>query len=165
MQTSETKCEFKIGQRVHWIGDCRRIGTVKYVGEVEGYSGDWIGVDWDNCDGKHDGSINGVRYFNAQFPKSGSFARPHNLTTGVSLLQALDLRYRTSSTQQELGICVIYLRSIILYLIYFGIVAPVFCDVIILVLTATYSVYASPFYKTAQIGDVALFFMMTTSPF
>ncbi|XP_071710578.1 tubulin-folding cofactor E [Rutidosis leptorrhynchoides] len=104
MQTSETdhQCDFKIGQRVHWTGDCRRIGTVKYIGQVEGYSGDWIGVDWDNRDGKHDGSINGVRYFNAQFPKSGSFARPHNLSTGVTLLQALDLRYRTSSTKEEL---------------------------------------------------------------
>ncbi|XP_024961088.1 tubulin-folding cofactor E [Cynara cardunculus var. scolymus] len=95
------QCEFKIGQRVHWAGDCRRIGTVKYVGEVEGYSGNWVGVEWDNRDGKHDGSVNGVRYFNAQFPKSASFARSHNLSTGVSLLQALDIRYRTSSTKEE----------------------------------------------------------------
>lgn len=95
------QCEFKIGQRVHWAGDCRRIGTVKYVGQVEGYSGNWVGVEWDNRDGKHDGSVNGVRYFNAQFPKSASFARPHNLSTGVSLLQALDIRYRTSSTKEE----------------------------------------------------------------
>ncbi|KAI3761099.1 hypothetical protein L1987_51507 [Smallanthus sonchifolius] len=96
------QCDFKIGQRVHWAGDYRRIGTVKYVGQVEGYSGIWIGVEWDNCDGKHDGSVNGVRYFNAQFPKSASFARPHNLSTGVSLLQALNIRYRTSSTKEEL---------------------------------------------------------------
>ncbi|KAK9054270.1 hypothetical protein SSX86_025348 [Deinandra increscens subsp. villosa] len=107
MQTSphlETpkQCDFKIGQRVHWVGDYRRIGTVKYVGQVEGYSGLWIGVDWDNCDGKHDGSVNGVRYFTAQFPNSASFARPHTLTTGVSLLQALNIRYRTSSTKEEL---------------------------------------------------------------
>lgn len=95
------QCEFKIGQRIHWAGDCRRIGTVKYVGQVEGYSGYWVGVEWDNRDGKHDGSVNGVRYFNAQFPKSASFARPHNLSPGVSLLQALDIRYRTSSTKEE----------------------------------------------------------------
>ncbi|KAI3767563.1 hypothetical protein L2E82_17780 [Cichorium intybus] len=95
------QCDFKIGQRVHWAGDSRRIGTVKYVGPVEGYSGDWIGIDWDNRDGKHDGSVNGVRYFTSQFPKSASFARPHNLSTGVSLLQALEIRYRTSSTKEE----------------------------------------------------------------
>lgn len=74
---------------------------MKYVGQVEGYSGNWVGVEWDNCDGKHDGSVNGVRYFNAQFPKSASFARPHNLSSGISLLQALDVRYRTSSTKEE----------------------------------------------------------------
>lgn len=97
------QCDFKINQRVHWTGDYRRIGTVKYIGQVQGYSGDWIGIDWDNRDGKHDGSVNGVRYFTAQFPNSASFARPHNLTTGVSLLQALYLRYRTDSTKEELG--------------------------------------------------------------
>ncbi|XP_076907204.1 tubulin-folding cofactor E-like [Bidens hawaiensis] len=107
MQTtpdSETpqQCDFKIGQRIHSAGDYRRIGTVKYVGPVQGYSGIWVGVDWDNCDGKHDGSVNGVRYFNAHFPKSASFARPHNLSSGVSLLQALNIRYRTTSTKEEL---------------------------------------------------------------
>ncbi|KAE9452343.1 hypothetical protein C3L33_15756, partial [Rhododendron williamsianum] len=68
--------EFRIGQRVHSAGDSRRIGTVKYVGPVEGYSGKWVGVDWDNADGgKHDGSLNGVRYFHAESEKSGSFQR------------------------------------------------------------------------------------------
>lgn len=104
MEKPTQQCEFKIGQRVHWAGDSQRIGTVKYVGPVEGYSGDWIGIDWDNRDGgKHDGSVNGVRYFIAQFPKSASFARPHNLSTGVSLLQALEIRYRTTSTKEEEG--------------------------------------------------------------
>nr|XP_043615247.1 tubulin-folding cofactor E [Erigeron canadensis] len=105
MQTSSEnpqQCDFKLGQRVHWTGDPHRIGTVKYIGPVSGYSGTWVGVDWDNRDGKHDGSVNGVRYFNAQFPNSASFARPHNLSSGVSLLQALDMRYRTSSTKEEL---------------------------------------------------------------
>ncbi|CAI9272433.1 unnamed protein product [Lactuca saligna] len=102
MEKPTQQREFKIGQRVHWAGDSQRIGTVKYVGPVEGYSGDWIGIDWDNRDGgKHDGSVNGVRYFIAQFPKSASFARPHNLSTGVSLLQALEIRYRTTSTKEE----------------------------------------------------------------
>ncbi|KAK1422181.1 hypothetical protein QVD17_25125 [Tagetes erecta] len=93
---------FKINQRVHSTGDYRRIGTVKYIGEVKNYSGIWIGVEWDNSDGKHDGSVNGVRYFTAQFPNSASFVRPHNLSSGVSLLQALNIRYRTSSTKEEL---------------------------------------------------------------
>ncbi|XP_015166877.1 tubulin-folding cofactor E isoform X2 [Solanum tuberosum] len=95
---------FLIGQRVHFVGDTRRIGTVKYVGAVEGYGGNWVGVDWDNGDGKHDGSHNGVRYFEAQGPKSASFVRPHNLTSGFPLLKALELRYHGESTKEEEGL-------------------------------------------------------------
>ena len=42
--------------------------TVKYVGEVQGHKGDWIGVEWDDpTDGKNDGSLSGVRYFSCAF--------------------------------------------------------------------------------------------------
>ncbi|XP_057502974.1 tubulin-folding cofactor E isoform X1 [Actinidia eriantha] len=95
------KSEFRIGQRVHSTGDTRRIGTVKYVGPVEGYSGNWVGVDWDNGASKHDGSVNGVRYFHAQSHNSASFVRPQNLSSGISLLQALEIRYKTTSTKEE----------------------------------------------------------------
>ncbi|KAL6983197.1 hypothetical protein U1Q18_016589 [Sarracenia purpurea var. burkii] len=99
-EKSETP-EFKIGQRVHSVGDCRRTGTVKSDGPVEGYSGKWVGVDWDNGDGKHDGSVNGVRYFHAKSDKSASFVRPQNLSIGITLLQALEIRYKTTSTKEE----------------------------------------------------------------
>ncbi|KAH0716275.1 hypothetical protein KY284_009180 [Solanum tuberosum] len=92
---------FLIGQRVHFVGDTHRIGTVKYVGAVEGYGGNWVGVDWDNGDGKHDGSHHGVRYFEAQGPKSASLVRPHNLSSGFPLLKALELRYHGESTKEE----------------------------------------------------------------
>ncbi|KAL4325721.1 hypothetical protein GQ457_11G011090 [Hibiscus cannabinus] len=93
---------FTLGQRVHSSADPRRVGTVKFVGNVEGYSGTWVGVDWDNeGDGKHDGSINGVRYFQARFQNSASFVRPQNLSPGISLLEALKLRYQSQSTKQE----------------------------------------------------------------
>ncbi|KAK6257866.1 hypothetical protein QUC31_001325 [Theobroma cacao] len=95
---------FTLGQRVHSSTDPRRVGTVKYVGNVEGYSGTWVGVDWDNGgDGKHDGSINGVRYFQARSQKSGSFVRVQNLSPGISLLQALNLRYKSHSTKEDEG--------------------------------------------------------------
>ncbi|KAL9672728.1 hypothetical protein QQ045_028980 [Rhodiola kirilowii] len=92
---------FRIGQRVHFVNDTRRIGTVKYVGPVEGYSGVWVGVDWDNGQGKHDGSVNGVTYFLANSQNSASFVRPHNLSAGISVLDALELRYRGISTKEE----------------------------------------------------------------
>ncbi|KAL5157884.1 Tubulin-folding cofactor E [Glycine soja] len=79
---------------IHASGDSRRIGTVKYVGPVEGYSDTWVGVDWDNGEAKHDGSINGVRYFHAKSERSGSFVRAHNLNQGISLLEALESRYK-----------------------------------------------------------------------
>ncbi|QCD77265.1 kinesin family member 1/13/14 [Vigna unguiculata] len=102
MQDSlEPRHEFWVGERVHALGDPRRIGTVKYVGPVEGYSDTWVGVDWDNGEGKHDGSMNGVRYFHAKSERSGSFVRPHNLNQGISLLEALESRYKSDSTKDE----------------------------------------------------------------
>ncbi|KAJ8435558.1 hypothetical protein Cgig2_015413 [Carnegiea gigantea] len=98
---NESDSTFTIGQRVHSVGDSRRIGTVKYVGPIQGYSGDWVGVDWDNGDGKNDGSVNGVRYFQAKSDNSASFVRPKNLAAGITLLEALVLRYRGESTNEE----------------------------------------------------------------
>lgn len=38
--------------------------TALYVGPVNGTKGDWLGVEWDDPNrGKHDGSHDGVRYF------------------------------------------------------------------------------------------------------
>ncbi|XAR59329.1 hypothetical protein NMG60_11015126 [Bertholletia excelsa] len=93
--------DFRIGQRVHSAGDCRRIGTVEYVGPVQGHSGNWVGVDWDNSGGKHDGCVSGVRYFHAKSDKSASFVRPQNLSPGITVLQALEVRYKSSSTKEE----------------------------------------------------------------
>ncbi|KAG5116299.1 hypothetical protein JHK84_042412 [Glycine max] len=73
----------------------------EYVGPVEGYSDTWVGVDWDNGEGKHDGSINGVQYFHAKSERSGSFVRAHNLNQGISLLEALESRYKSESTKDE----------------------------------------------------------------
>jgi hypothetical protein len=39
-------------------------GTVRFVGEVSGSKGTWLGVEWDDQKrGKHDGTKDGVRYF------------------------------------------------------------------------------------------------------
>lgn len=93
---------FEIGQRVHSLNDPRRVGTVKYLGGVEGYSGTWIGVDWDqDGDGKHDGTFNGVFYFDGRSQTSASFVRSEKLSRGITLLQALELRYQTTSTKDE----------------------------------------------------------------
>ncbi|EHA8589737.1 Tubulin-folding cofactor E [Cocos nucifera] len=92
---------FWVGQRVHAMGNPRRTGTVRYVGAVEGHAGAWVGVDWDDGEGKHDGSVNGVRYFAAAGERSASFVRPKNLSAGISFIEALHLRYRGDSTKEE----------------------------------------------------------------
>ena len=42
---TELSPEFQVGQQVHSASDPRRIGTVKYVGPIEGHAGEWVGVD------------------------------------------------------------------------------------------------------------------------
>ncbi|OEL16397.1 Tubulin-folding cofactor E [Dichanthelium oligosanthes] len=93
---------FRLGQRVHAAGDPRRVGTVRYLGPVEGHAGDWVGVDWDDgAGGRHDGSVAGRRYFVAAGERSASFARPAALSKGISLPDALRLRYRVEDFTQE----------------------------------------------------------------
>ncbi|KAJ6826854.1 tubulin-folding cofactor E [Iris pallida] len=98
----EEESGFRLGQRVHAAGNPRRIGTVRYVGQVEGYSGLWVGVEWDDGEGKHDGSVNGVRYFFVSVSdRSASFVRPKSLSSGIPLSDALHLRYHADSTKEE----------------------------------------------------------------
>lgn len=105
--------EFGVGQRVCMInaGKGPQIGTVKYVGPVQGHEGTWVGVEWDSAEGRHDGTVNGVRYFETKLANSGSLVRPRNLSPGVTLLEALSLRYKTAAAPEQQG------ASILLHLI------------------------------------------------
>ena len=49
------------GQRLSFSGD---LCTVRYIGPVSKTNGDWLGVEWDDANrGKHNGSHDGVKYF------------------------------------------------------------------------------------------------------
>ncbi|KAG7928941.1 hypothetical protein KL925_001122 [Ogataea polymorpha] len=50
-------------------------GTIKYIGPTQFQPGEWIGVELDQPAGKNDGSVAGVRYFQAR-DKHGVFVRP-----------------------------------------------------------------------------------------
>lgn len=66
IQTSDSS-EVKpvINDRIECNG---QFGSVKYIGPVDGYSGTWLGIDWDDPDrGKHNGSVNGKQYFEARY--------------------------------------------------------------------------------------------------
>ncbi|CAI4216722.1 unnamed protein product [Parascedosporium putredinis] len=66
----------RVGQRVSYDG---AVCTVRYVGDVAGTSGVWLGVEWDDpTRGKHDGSHKGTKYFKclSNSPTAASFVRP-----------------------------------------------------------------------------------------
>ncbi|KAF5279447.1 hypothetical protein FQA39_LY05557 [Lamprigera yunnana] len=83
-----------IGDRV----DCGGyLGVVKYVGLIEGYHNTWIGIDWDDHNrGKHNGTVQGIRYFVASAEQSGSFVRPDKVQLGRSIVSAITSRYGQS---------------------------------------------------------------------
>ncbi|EGN95650.1 hypothetical protein SERLA73DRAFT_60351 [Serpula lacrymans var. lacrymans S7.3] len=71
------------------------IGTIKYVGHVDGTQGLWLGVDWDDpCRGRHDGVKDGKQYFSCRVKNAGSFIRPSSsVCYGYSFLRALTTKY------------------------------------------------------------------------
>ena len=84
-----------IGARVQ-VGDCK--ATVKYVGEVQDQTGNWIGLEWDDpARGKNDGSTGGSRYFSCRQDGAGSFMRYEKFASqavlGRDILSSLQDRY------------------------------------------------------------------------
>mmetsp|Transcript_37434 Transcript_37434/g.98171 ORF Transcript_37434/g.98171 Transcript_37434/m.98171 type:complete len:236 (-) Transcript_37434:93-800(-) len=55
-------------------------GTVRFVGQTKfgDTSAMWVGVELDTADGKNDGSVEGVRYFDCA-PSHGLFVRPNQV--------------------------------------------------------------------------------------
>ena len=83
-----------VGERL--LVDGGEPATVRYVGDVAGTQGTWAGVEFDRAGrGKHDGAHGGVRYFQcAAEGQNASFVRPAKLQRGVSILEALNIKYR-----------------------------------------------------------------------
>lgn len=91
----ESFVKFPISSRIRVNNNT---GTVKYVGEVNGYDGIWIGVEWDDPSrGKHNGTVNGQRYFQTGHPTSGSFVRVSKVSPSESLEEAARERYLNNS--------------------------------------------------------------------
>lgn len=89
---------FEINDRVR-VG--RHKATVRYVGPVNGQTGTWVGLEWDDASrGKHDGSVSGIQYFRCQHGQTaGSFVRAEKVQRGVGLLEALRLRYTNQQAE------------------------------------------------------------------
>ncbi|KAH8413645.1 hypothetical protein KR222_002538 [Zaprionus bogoriensis] len=94
---------YPLGTRIK-IGN--NYGTVKYVGEVCGHAGTWLGIEWDDgLRGKHNGAIDGKRYFQTQSPTAGSFIRPGKLGPCATLeTEAREryLNYKSSNVDESL---------------------------------------------------------------
>ncbi|PTB64449.1 RNI-like protein [Trichoderma citrinoviride] len=93
-----------IGQRISYDGAAC---TVRYIGGVEGTTGTWLGVEWDDAArGKHDGSHKGTRYFTclSKSPTAASFVRPTRpADPPQSFLSALHERYVADAPGQVQG--------------------------------------------------------------
>lgn len=69
-------------------------GTVKYIGDVQGYKGTWYGVEWDNIKrGKHDGSLDGIQYFKTTRQGAGSFIRHNKVSPMRTCAEAIQKYY------------------------------------------------------------------------
>uniref|UniRef100_A0A1I7ZAT0 Tubulin-specific chaperone E n=1 Tax=Steinernema glaseri TaxID=37863 RepID=A0A1I7ZAT0_9BILA len=83
----------------------RAVGEVRYIGSVDGYAGEWVGVDWLNgTRGKHDGTVKGRKYFNTRLPTSGSLVRASKLEKGNDLLSEITRKYAECSGEIDLKI-------------------------------------------------------------
>jgi tubulin-folding cofactor B len=63
--------------------------VVKFVGETGFKPGFWVGVEYDEPVGKHDGEVEGERYFQCR-PKHGAFVRPENVECGDEFVEVED---------------------------------------------------------------------------
>lgn len=105
--------EYKIGDRVSYTTKfgTSEICTIRYIGEILGYQGSWLGVEWDDGSrGKHDGSLDGKRYFSCKSLSStaGSFVRPSRPSDPErSFIEAIYDKYvaldTTSAPSKSLG--------------------------------------------------------------
>ncbi|GAM86146.1 hypothetical protein ANO11243_041570 [Dothideomycetidae sp. 11243] len=86
-----------VGRRLSLKGD---LCTVRYLGQVDGKQGQWLGVEWDEPGrGKHDGNVEGKSYFTCRSkkPQCASFLRcDAKFDAAKTTSQAVTAKYASS---------------------------------------------------------------------
>ncbi|KAH7330097.1 hypothetical protein BKA65DRAFT_50476 [Rhexocercosporidium sp. MPI-PUGE-AT-0058] len=97
---------YYVGKRLSFKG---RLCTVRYIGQVEGTNSEkeYLGVEWDDLKGKHDGIHQGKRYFTCASPSStaASFILSSSRTPDAeqSFVDAVREKYCTPATTDDSG--------------------------------------------------------------
>jgi len=73
-------------------------GKVRWKGSIANRKGNWIGVELDTPDGKHDGILNRRRYFQCKAYR-GIFVRPSQVRFSLKQTRRKYVKYRTLSSQ------------------------------------------------------------------
>ncbi|CAF0821456.1 unnamed protein product [Rotaria sordida] len=81
----------KIGD--HILVDGKFPATILYIGLVDDHPGEWIGIEYWNQQGKHNGYFNGKFYFQTKHQLTGSFIRSQRIQYGNSFTQAIYKQY------------------------------------------------------------------------
>ncbi|KAF2401344.1 hypothetical protein EJ06DRAFT_529475 [Trichodelitschia bisporula] len=94
--------EIYVGKRLSFFGD---LCTVRYIGEVKGTKGQWLGVEWDDPSrGKHAGRAAGVKYFDclSNHPTAASFVRPNRpVDKPRTFVEALRHKYASEAVPDD----------------------------------------------------------------
>ncbi|XP_060070040.1 CAP-Gly domain-containing linker protein 1-like isoform X2 [Ylistrum balloti] len=88
--------DFIIGDRI-WVSG-NKPGFIAFLGETQFAPGEWAGVVLDKLEGKNDGSVQGVRYFQCE-AKRGVFARISKLSRTPNLMQSTAARPEESMSE------------------------------------------------------------------
>ncbi|CAF1163512.1 unnamed protein product [Rotaria sordida] len=81
----------KIGDNI--LVDGKFPATILYIGLVDDHPGEWIGIEYWNQQGKHNGYFNGKFYFQTKHQLTGSFIRSQRIQYGNSFTQAIYKQY------------------------------------------------------------------------
>ncbi|CAF1288484.1 unnamed protein product [Rotaria magnacalcarata] len=67
--------------------------TIRYFGLADNHPSEWIGIEWRNQQGKHNGTYNGKFYYKTKNPSNESFIRQQRISFGNSFAQAIQKQY------------------------------------------------------------------------